>query len=81
MSARDRVMMIAVKHPMLKAGTLLVEVLHIIDCVAPAKLMADCYMPPNTIRSVITPSLEDKSDVIEHQNLSAEKIKVPADTY
>jgi len=72
--------MIAVKHPNLKAGTLIVEVLHIVDCVAPTKLNADRYMPPNTIRSVITPNLEDKALIFEHQNLSTEKIKVPTDT-
>jgi ATP-dependent helicase HepA len=72
--------MIAVKHPMLKAGTLIVEVLHIIDCVAPKMLMADRYLPPKIIRSVITPNLEDKADIFEHQKLSHEKIKVPADT-
>ena len=72
--------MIAVKHPMLKAGTLIVEVLHIIDCIAPKMLMADRYLPPKIIRSVITPNLEDKADIFEHQKLSHEKIKVPTDT-
>ena len=43
-------------------------------------LMADRYLPPKIIRSVITPNLEDKADIFEHQKLSHEKIKVPTDT-
>ena len=71
--------MIAIKHPSLQTGTLLVEVLHLVQCVAPAEIMADRYIPPMVVRSVITPELNDISETLEfneHEN----KLDIPADT-
>ena len=42
-------------------GTLLVETLHLIECVAPARLNATHYLPPTIVRSLITPDLNDIS--------------------
>jgi ATP-dependent helicase HepA len=51
--------MIAVRHPQIPSGTLLVEVLHVVDCVAPSHLSVDRYLPPRVLRSVVSPSLAD----------------------
>ena len=73
--------MIAVKHPALPPGTLLVEVLHIVDCVAPLALQADKYMPPSIIRTVITPKLADISSQLPYQDFIAEQLDIPITTY
>jgi ATP-dependent helicase HepA len=73
--------MIAVKHPSLPAGTLLVEALHIVDCVAPLALQADKYMPPRIIRSVITPKLADISSQLPYQDFITEQLDIPVTTY
>ena len=57
--------MIAIKHPALKAGTLLVEVLHLVQCVAPAETMVDRYLPPLVVRALITSDREDISESFE----------------
>jgi ATP-dependent helicase HepA len=72
--------MIAVQHSQLKAGTLLVEVLHVVDCAAPAHLMADRFMPPRIIRSVITPEFEDLSTSFAFQSFSGNLLDVPKAT-
>lgn len=73
--------MIAIKHPHLPAGTLLLEVLHVIDCVAPAELMADRFLPPKVLRSVITPNLEDVAHLFPWQDFSAERVDIPPSTF
>ena len=57
--------MIVVKHPALKAGTLLVEVLHLVHCIAPVEIMADRYLPPLVVRALITPDMDDISGSFE----------------
>ena len=71
--------MIVVKHPALQTGTLLVEVLHLVQCIAPAEIMADRYIPPMVLRSVITPELMDISGALEFSEYE-NKLDIPADT-
>ncbi|MFP6808091.1 MAG: RNA polymerase-associated protein RapA [Pseudomonadales bacterium] len=54
--------MIVIKNPDLKAGTLLLEVLHVVHCVAPSEFMVDRFMPPLVFRSMITPDFKDIAD-------------------
>jgi len=68
--------MIAVKHPELPAGTLLLETLFIADCVAPAYLMADRFLPPTVIRAVIEPNLADISASLAWTDFEAEQLTV-----
>ena len=68
--------MIAVKHPELPAGTLLLETLFIADCVAPAYLMADRFLPPAVIRVVIEPNFADISDTLAWTDFDAEQLSV-----
>ncbi len=72
--------MIAIRHPELDPGTLLLEVLHVIDCVAPTELMADKYLPPSVIRSLISPGLDDLSDTLGYRSYEGETLEVPNKT-
>ncbi|MBV1878076.1 MAG: RNA polymerase-associated protein RapA [Pseudomonadales bacterium] len=72
--------MIAVKHPNLSAGTLLVEVLHVVDCAAPKKLMADRYLPPRLIRSLIDPNLKDQCKALAFQPFIQHQLEIPDGT-
>jgi ATP-dependent helicase HepA len=71
--------MIAIKHAALTPGTLLVEVLHVVHCIAPAEIMADRYLPPLVIRSLITPELDDISDSLEFNEFE-NNLSIPAAT-
>jgi ATP-dependent helicase HepA len=53
---------VVVKIKGVRTGTLLVETLHVIECVAPARLAADRYLPPAVLRSLITPDLKEISE-------------------
>jgi ATP-dependent helicase HepA len=70
--------MIVVKHPGLPAGTLLLEVLHVIDCVAPAELTVDRYLPPRVLRSVISPNLEDVAERLPYTDFADNLMEVNA---
>ena len=72
--------MIAIRHPELDPGTLLLEVLHVIDCVAPTELMADKYLPPSVLRSLISPGLDDLSDTLGYRSYEGETLEVPNKT-
>ena len=68
--------MIAVKHESLPAGTLLLETLYIANCVAPAELMTDKYLPPRVIRIVIAPNLMDITDKLPWSDFIDEKLDI-----
>ncbi|MBD3649287.1 MAG: hypothetical protein HUJ31_17970, partial [Pseudomonadales bacterium] len=72
--------MVAIKHPHLPSGTLLLETLHVIECIAPAELMTDRYLPPKVLRSVVTPNLENVSRSFPWQDLEEEQLEVPDST-
>jgi len=55
---------IAVKIQGVPAGTMLLESLHVIDCIAPAYLGAARFLPPAVVRSLITPQLKDVSELV-----------------
>lgn len=55
---------IVVKIPGIKAGTMLLESLHLIECIAPGYLGAQRYLPPQVVRSLITPQLQDLADKV-----------------
>ena len=43
---------------------MLLEALHVIDCIAPAHLGAARFLPPAVVRSLITPQLKDVSESV-----------------
>ncbi|MEK9822253.1 MAG: RNA polymerase-associated protein RapA [Gammaproteobacteria bacterium] len=55
---------IAIKIQGVPAGTMLLEALHVIDCIAPAHLGAARFLPPAVVRSLITPQLKDVSESV-----------------
>jgi ATP-dependent helicase HepA len=69
--------MIAVKHPDLPAGTLLVETLYIADCIAPTGLMVDRYLPPTVIRLLMQPGLTDIGEHMPWSDFDEAKLDVP----
>ncbi len=68
--------MIAVKHPHLPSGTLLVETIHIVDCIAPKALGADRFLPPLVLRSLISPNLADVAEQLPYTSFNAEILEV-----
>ncbi len=73
--------MVAVKHPSLPAGTLLVEVLSVDHVVAPPHLMADRYLPPVVSRVLMTPKLMDIGAQLPYTSFGEYLIDVPAATF
>ena len=71
---------IAIKHPKIKSGTLLVETLHVVDCVAPSVLQVDRYLPPSVIRSVVTPALANVASQLAFQEFNDEVLEIPPET-
>ncbi len=71
--------MVAVKHPALKSGTLLLEVLHVVSCLAPAEIMVDRYLPPWVVRTVISPEFIDLSDSFPYEPFE-DPLEVPSAT-
>ncbi|XOV88843.1 MAG: RNA polymerase-associated protein RapA [Pseudomonadota bacterium] len=72
--------MIAVRHPQLPAGILLVEAIHIVDCVAPKALGADRFLPPLVLRALIAPDLTDLSGQLPYSSFAAELLDVNTTT-
>ena len=62
-----------------QAGTMLLETLHQIDCIAPAELCAGQYLPPVLVRSLITPELTDVSGKVAFSTWD-DRLDIPEDT-
>ncbi len=68
--------LIAIKHPRLKRGTLLVETLHRIETVAPASLQIDKYLPPQLIRSLISVNGANIAHEISYDSFESIRIEI-----
>lgn len=64
------------KNPKLPAGTLLVEAIYTLECVAPRHLQAQRFLPPKVVRTLIDRNGKDLSHAIGHQALSQQCTKV-----
>lgn len=73
--------MIVVKHPSLKAGTLLLEAMSVVDCPAAKQFGVDRYLPPKLIRYLIAPSLNDVTSKLPYDSMTEYTVKVPKSTY
>lgn len=71
---------IAIKHPKIKSGTLLVETLHVVDCAAPSVLQVDRYLPPTVIRSLITPTLSNAASQLAFEEFNDEVLEILPET-
>ncbi len=70
---------VVVKLEGIKTGTMLVETLHQIECVAPLALNANQYLSPALVRSLITPERQDASAQIPFSDWD-DNLKVPTET-
>lgn len=59
----------AVKHPDLKGGQFLLEMLFIVECSAPENLQVNRFLPPTPIRVLINQFKQDVSEEISHESL------------
>lgn len=58
------------RNPRIKPGTLLLECVYSIDCVAPRALQAHRFLPLTLIRSLVDASGKDVSHAINHDGLN-----------
>ena len=56
-------------HPDYRTGTLFLELLYIIECVAPSTLEAERYLPPTCIRLLLDARGEDQAGTLPHDSL------------
>jgi len=57
-------------HPSIKPGTLLLETIYLLECVAPRALRAGRFLPPTTLRLVLNEEHEELSTTLTHSVLS-----------
>jgi ATP-dependent helicase HepA len=57
------------QHPDFRTGTVLLEVLFVVDCVAPAELALRRFLPPTVLRLVLDAHGEDLSEALPHDQL------------
>jgi len=55
-----------VSHPEFRAGTPLLELLYLVECVAPAELGAGRFLPPTCIRLLLDARGRERSAELEH---------------
>ncbi|MCF6353659.1 MAG: RNA polymerase-associated protein RapA [Candidatus Polarisedimenticolaceae bacterium] len=60
------------KHPLIESGTLLLEALFLLECVAPKALRAGRFLPPTTLRLVLDETFTERSSTLTHADLSRE---------
>jgi ATP-dependent helicase HepA len=67
---RGKATVALLKNPSVPAGTLLVESLHVLECMAPRSLQAGRFLPPTVIRTLTDANGKDLSHAISHAGLS-----------
>jgi len=70
----------AIKHPAIKAGTLLLECLFILESSGNSALQSNRYLPPTLIRVMIDPQGRDYSNELSSAELEAIRAKVDRET-
>lgn len=69
-----------IKLKPLKEGTLLLEALYTVECIAPAELRLSRYLPTTIIRTLVNIDGKDLSDILVHDKLSMLMEKLPLQT-
>ncbi len=70
----------AIKHPAIKAGTLLLECLFVLESSANSALQSRRYLPPTLIRVMIDPQGRDYSSQLASEALQQIRAKVDRET-
>jgi len=58
-----------IRHPKLKPGQFLLELLFVVECSAPADLQIGRFLPPTPIRILIDQNKIDQTAVVDHDDL------------
>lgn len=58
-----------VSHPDFKAGMMMVEILFVLECMAPKGLEVGRFLPPTCIRSLMNQKGEDQANKFDHEDL------------
>jgi len=58
-----------VKHPQLKAGQFLLELLFVVECSAPAELLIGRFLPPTPVRLLLDQNKKDLAAIVSHNSL------------
>lgn len=58
-----------VRHPQLRAGQFLIELLFVVECSAPAALQLGRFLPPTPVRVLLDQRKQDLAAVIGHDSL------------
>ena len=59
-----------VRHPQLKAGQFLLELLFVVECSAPAELQLGRFLPPTPIRILLDQHKKDLAAVVSHDSMT-----------
>jgi len=62
----------ATEHSAIEPGTLLLETIFLLECVAPKELRAGRFLPPTTLRLVLDEEFTERSNSLSHADLSKE---------
>ncbi|OGT88473.1 MAG: RNA polymerase-binding ATPase [Gammaproteobacteria bacterium RIFOXYD12_FULL_61_37] len=63
---------ILARDPAFKTGTLLLELIHVVECVAPAELEVGRFLPPTPLRLLLDAEGNNLADRIPHQRLQGQ---------
>ena len=69
-----------IKLKPLKEGTLLLEALYTVECIAPVELRLNRYLPTTVIRTLVNIDGKDLSEILLHDKLSMLIEKLPLQT-
>ena len=70
---------VVVKNPDMPVGTLLLEIIHSIECLAPGYLELNPFMATNIVRTLISPNLQELSDQLPFDDYP-QAIDLPSET-
>ncbi len=70
----------ALRHRSLKAGSLLLEFLLVLECPAPKRLQAGRFLPPTLIRLLLDQNLAERSQDLSREQLGAAQIPLDRPT-
>lgn len=72
--------LIAINHPSLRAGTMYLECVYILEPVAQKSLQSKRYLPPTTIRLVVDQQGKGMSKILSHEIINQSLIAIDAET-
>jgi ATP-dependent helicase HepA len=69
-SGQGRSVATAIRHPRLKGGSLLLELLLVVECPAPRRLQAGRFLPPTMLRLLLDQDLRNLGEALPHDALN-----------